>query len=104
MKTEETTSKEKRFDALTHSYEDLPEPEDRQWTVKYDNIGLYLPADGEDEGQSRLIEWTAIDEPLKALQIARQLSHKLWMNREMAADFLDLVFQYFRWSKGFPYL
>ena len=104
--TEETntTREEERFDALTRSYADIPEPEDRQWIVKHADEGLYLPAYGTDGSRSVLIEWTAIDEPMKALQIARQLSHKRWITREMVADFLDLVFWHFGWKKGFPYL
>ena len=106
MKTKDTnpTSDEASFDALTRSYADIPEREDRQWIVKHADEGLYLPAYGTDESRSVLIEWTAIDEPMKALQIARQLSHKRWMTREMVADFLDLAFRHFGWKKGFPCL
>lgn len=104
--TEETntTKEEERFDALARSYADIPEPEDRQWMVKHADEGLYLPAYGTDESRSELIRWDAIDEPLKALQAARELSHKTWMSREVAADFLDLVFEHFGWKKGFPCL
>lgn len=106
MKTKETnaTSDEASFDALTRSYAYIPEPEGRRWIVKRDDKGLYLPAYGTDESRNVLIEWTAIDEPMKALQIARQLSHKRWMTREMAADFLDLVFERFGWAKGLSHL
>lgn len=103
-KDDKTTNDEAAFDALSRRYSEIPESEDRQWIVKHNDEGLYLPAYGTDESRSVLIEWTAIDEPMKALQIARQLSHKQWMTREMAADFLDLVFRHFGWKKGFPCL
>ena len=106
MKTEEnkpasTNDIEKTYHKLRRRYSDIKAP---NHIVKRTREGLYLPACGKAESQSVLVEWSRIDEPLKALQTARRLAHKLWASREMIADFLDLTFAHFKWAKGFPYL
>ena len=89
---------------------DVKLPEEPKWIITddghgtTDERGIYIPAYGEGSGKAILIEWTAIDEPMKLLQITRRLLHKQWITREMCSAFLDITFQRFGWPKGCPYL
>ena len=109
-RTTSPTGEEAEFLALSRTYADIPEPEELKWIITddghgtADERGIYIPAYGEGSGRAILIEWSAIDEPLKLLQIVRRLLHKQWFSQKICSGFLDIAFQHFGWSKGCPYL
>ena len=101
MENKEITKEEKAITKQIRRYSDIKPP---KRVVKRKREGLYLPAYGKTESRHVLVEWSAIDNPLKALQVSRQISHKLWATHKTLADFLDLAFEHFGWEKGAPYL